>query len=109
MSVDAEPSGTPKPRKRVSRRTVAASDMPPAAAESPVLPSVAPPAPPPVARVLIKNLLPQGVTVSVVSDDGVHAELRIPPRGVSDSFAVDRITAYTRRLVDAGHVRLLNV
>lgn len=73
-------------------------------------PVVATPQPvPPVPMVLIKNLMAQVLDVTVVDDDGGHGQLRVAPRGVSVPVPKHRITAQTRRLVETGRARLLDV
>lgn len=57
-------------------------------------------------NVRIANKLPQTVRASVRDANGVSVEVVLLPNGVSDAVEESKITAHTKSLVRAGHVRL---
>jgi len=56
--------------------------------------------------VRIANKLEQSVRLSVLDDAGAPVEILLQPNGVSDTVEDSRITAHTKSLVRAGHLRL---
>lgn len=57
--------------------------------------------------VTVKNKLNQKITASILTVDlHAHTELVLGPRETSDQFDSARLTEYTRKLADLGHVRI---
>lgn len=72
--------------------------------------AAAPAVRPPVRKpkyVRLKNRLSQVIKPSVLSTNGRDVEeLRIAPRAISGPVAEDRLTAYTKSLIQRGHLSI---
>ena len=78
-----------------------------ASVSAPVTPS-APAAPLQQFLHVVKNLLGQALTISLVNDAGDEVREQVPAHGLSRAVKLDRITPYTKGLVDRGYARIIN-
>lgn len=60
------------------------------------------------AMVTLKNRLPQSLTVTLRTENGMDS-LKLGPRGNSVPVPKDSLTPYTHRLIECGHVTPLAV
>lgn len=56
--------------------------------------------------VRIANKLEQSVRLSVLDEAGKPVEIQLQPNGISDAVEDSSLTAHTKSLVRAGHLRL---
>jgi hypothetical protein len=60
----------------------------------------------PSSKVVIRNKLAQLVTLGITDASGTVREVKLPPNGVSEAVDADKVSAYTRRLAELGHVKI---
>jgi hypothetical protein len=59
-----------------------------------------------MAQIILVNKLAQTLSVSIRDESGVVQEVRIPGAGKSEPVEESALTAHTRNMISAGHLKI---
>ena len=113
-SQKSQSTDTPKPRRKAKRRAVKKPSPQKAdLANKSVVTKVAERKPPVATSkksgmVALQNTLGQMLEISILTENGIHAQLRLSPDGKSEAVHEDQLTPYTQRLISRGYLRVVN-
>ena len=108
-SHESTPPEAPKPRRKAKRKvTPKKKSAPKKTAKKVKSAERGTSTPKRKGKVSLLNTLGQMLEISILSENGVHTQLRLSPQGKSEAVSEDQLTPYTQRLISRGYLRVVN-